>query len=128
MAACEGLIIFGGRGEPDTGVEFDAVSRFNREAMDNAMFGRNLILERLASFDNSSKFKEDLEPELDEYVQTLFIEPLGDHGYDINGDPYGKFKEMQAEMTGEEVKTENSYAENAADFMASFGEIFGKKA
>ena len=126
MAACEGLIIIGGRGEPEPQNGGSAIDRFNREAMDNAMFGRNLVLERLASFDNSGRFSNDIEPELDQFVQTLYLEPLGDNGYDVNGDPYGQFKKMQAEMTGEEVVPENSYAENAADFMASFSAIFGQ--
>ena len=68
------------------------------------------------------------EAELDAYVQTLFLEPLGERGYDVNGDPYGEFKKMQAELTGETYTPENSYAESAEDFMNSFSLIFGSRA
>ena len=101
---------------------------FNRMAMDNPVYGHNLVLERIASFDNSSRYTEDDEAELDQYVQTLFLEPLGEHGYNVNGDPYGEFKKMQAELTGETYSPENSYAESAEDFMNSFSLIFGSRA
>jgi hypothetical protein len=46
----------------------------------------------------------------------------------VNGDPYGEFKKMQAELTGETYSPENSYAESAEDFMNSFSLIFGSRA
>ena len=122
------MIVFGGRAEAVKEPGMDAVTRFNRMAMDNPMYGHNLILERLNSFDNSARFINDDEAELDAYVQTLFLEPLGERGYDVNGDPYGEFKKMQAELTGETYSPENSYAESAADFMNSFSLIFGSRA
>lgn len=122
------MIVFGGRAEAVREPGMDALTRFNRMAMDNPMYGHNLILERLASFDNSARFATDEEAELDAYVQTLFLEPLGERGYDINGDPYGEFKKMQAELTGETYSPENSYAESAEDFMNSFSLIFGSRA
>ena len=122
------MIVFGGRAEAVKEPGMDAVTRFNRMAMDNPMYGHNLILERLNSFDNSARFTNDDEAELDAYVQTLFLEPLGERGYDVNGDPYGEFKKMQAELTGETYSPENSYAESAADFMNSFSLIFGSRA
>jgi len=122
------MIVFGGRGEAVKEPGLDAVSRFNRMAMDNPMYGHNLVLERIASFDNSDRFTSDNEAELDAYVQTLFLEPLGERGYGINGDPYGEFKKMQAELTGETYTPENSYAESAEDFMNSFSLIFGSRA
>lgn len=121
------MIVFGGRADAVKEPGTDAVSRFNRMAMDNEMFGHNLVLERLASFDNSARFSSDDEEELDAYVQTLFLEPLGERGYDVNGDPYGEFKKMQAELTGEKYEPENSYAESAEDFMNSFSLIFNGK-
>lgn len=122
------MIVFGGRAEAVKEPGMDALTRFNRMAMDNPMYGHNLILERLNSFDNSARFTNDDEAELDAYVQTLFLEPLGERGYDVNGDPYGEFKKMQAELTGETYSPENSYAESAADFMNSFSLIFGSRA
>ena len=122
------MIVFGGRAEAVKEPGMDAVTRFNRMAMDNPMYGHNLILERLNSFDNSARFTNDEEAELDAYVQTLFLEPLGERGYEVNGDPYGEFKKMQAELTGETYTPENSYAESAEDFMNSFSLIFGSRA
>ena len=122
------MIVFGGRAEAVQEPGLDAVSRFNRMAMDNPVYGHNSVLERIASFDNSDRFTSDEEAELDAYVQTLFLEPLGERGYGINGDPYGEFKKMQAELTGEEYTPENSYAESAEDFMNSFSLIFGNRA
>lgn len=122
------MIVFGGRAEAVREPGLDAVSRFNHMAMDNPVYGHNFILERLASFDNSARFSTDEEAELDAYVQTLFLEPLGERGYDVNGDPYGEFKKMQAELTGETYTPENSYAESAEDFMNSFSLIFGNRA
>lgn len=122
------MIVFGGRAEAVREPGMDALTRFNRMAMDNPMYGHNLILERLASFDNSARFTNDEEAELDAYVQTLFLEPLGERGYNVNGDPYGEFKKMQAELTGETYSPENSYAESAEDFMNSFSLIFGSRA
>ena len=122
------MIVFGGRAEAVKEPGADAVTMFNRMAMDNPVYGHNLILERLNSFDNSARFSNDDEAELDAYVQTLFLEPLGEKGYDVNGDPYGEFKKMQAELTGETYSPENSYAESAEDFMNSFSLIFGSRA
>lgn len=122
------MIVFGGRAEAVKEPGADAVTMFNRMAMDNPVYGHNLVLERIASFDNSSRYTEDDEAELDQYVQTLFLEPLGEKGYDVNGDSYGDFKKMQAELTGETYSPENSYAESAEDFMNSFSLIFGSRA
>lgn len=122
------MIVFGGRADAVKEPGADAVTMFNRMAMDNPMYGHNLILERLNSFDNSARFSNDDEAELDAYVQTLFLEPLGERGYDVNGDSYGDFKKMQAELIGEEYTPENSYAESAEDFMNSFSLIFGSRA
>ena len=122
------MIVFGGRAEAVKEPGADAVTMFNRMAMDNPVYGHNLVLERIASFDNSSRYTEDDEAELDQYVQTLFLEPLGEKGYDVNGDSYGDFKKMQAELTGETYSPENSYVESAEDFMNSFSLIFGSRA
>ena len=97
------MIVFGGRADAVKEPGADAVTMFNRMAMDNPVYGHNSILERLNSFDNSARFSNDEEAELDAYVQTLFLEPLGEKGYDVNGDPYGEFKKMQAELTGDEA-------------------------
>lgn len=122
------MIVFGGRADEVKEPGADAVTMFNRMAMDNPVYGHNLVLERLNSFDNSARFSNDDEAELDAYVQTLFLEPLGERGYDVNGDSYGEFKKMQADLTGETYSPENSYAESAEDFMNSFSLIFGSRA
>lgn len=122
------MIVFGGRADATSAEpEMTVMDRFNQMALENPLFGRNAILDRLSQFDNSAMYSSDDEPELDEYVQTLFIDNLGENGYTLNGDPYGEFKKMQADMMGTEVEPEGpAYAESAADFMAAFGQVFGK--
>jgi hypothetical protein len=120
------MIVFGGRAEAVKEPGLDAVSRFNRMAMDNPVYGHNSVLERIASFDNSDRFTSDEEAELDAYVQTLFLEPLGEKGYGINGDPYGEFKKGYAgpaPESGESMYPELA-AQNAAEFISQFGKIF----
>ena len=124
------MIVFGGRSEgysPEP--ELSVLDRFNQMAMENPMFGRNAVLSRLSEFDNSGMYSTDEEPELDEYVQTLFLDNLGENGYDLNGDSYGEFKKMQGEMTGTPTEEESpTYAQSAAEFMSNFGKVFGKLA
>lgn len=108
------------RGEP-------AISRFNRMAMDDPMYGHNDVLDTVSHFDNSRYFSLcDDEPELDEYTQTLFLDNLGDNGYEVDGNPYGEFKK---EYAGPAPETNvpmypELAAENAADFISQFGKIF----
>lgn len=126
----EGMVMrFGGRGDSPDNVQPSAIDAFCRMAMDNSVFGHNAILERLSRFDNSAMFSAvDDEPELDEYVQTLFLDNLGDHGYDVNGDPYGEFKKMQGELSGEPAEREAAAvpAQSAMEFMNAFGKIFAR--
>ena len=118
------MIVFGGRAEANDPERVDAVTRFNRMAVDDPRYGHNMILDRIASFDNSARFTTDEEEELDKYVQTLFLEPLGNRGYDLNGECYGDYQKEQAASAGLEYQEENCYAENAADFLNSFGMLF----
>lgn len=125
---CGLVMMFGGRGEAPEETA-SAVDMYNRMAMDNTQFGHNLVLDRLSKFDNSSRYSFDEEPELDAYVQTLFVDSLGDHGYDVNGDPYGDFKKMQGNLTGESPAPEPIEADlsSALAFMNSFGKVFAKR-
>lgn len=127
-----GLIMVDGKGWNDEPPQESAVDRFNRMAMDNPTFGRNLVLERLSKFNNASYYKlaED-EPDLDCYSQTIYLD--GDGVTDSEtGDAYGEFKKMQGELTGNTGEPMNgcTYPElaaaSAADFIAQFGKIFAE--
>lgn len=108
------------KGEP-------AISRFNRMAMDDPVYGHNSILDTMSKFDNSQYYRVvDDEPELDDYVQTLFLDGTGEHAYDVDGDPYGEFKKEYsgpAPEAGESMYPE-LVARDAADFISQFGKIF----
>ena len=128
-----GLIMVDGRGWNDDVPPESAVDRFNRMAMDNPTFGRNLVLERLSKFNNASYYKlADDEPELDCYSQTLYVN--GDGVTDsATGDAYGEFKKMQEDLSGNpgaDSSTGCAYPElaaaSAADFIAQFGKIFAE--
>jgi hypothetical protein len=126
-----GLFMVDGPGWNDTGLPaVPAIDRFNRMAMDDPMYGHNDILERMSKFDNSRYYAmgED-DPELDEYVQTLFLDGMGDHACSVDGDPYGEFKKDfsgPAPDAGESMYPELAAA-NAADFISQFGKIFAGK-
>ena len=125
-----GLYRVDGRGYNDTAPTESAVDRFNRWAMDNPIYGKNDVLERMSHFNNSSFFSVPDEPELDEYSQTLYLGGPVEH--DIDGDPYAEFKRMQTDLVGEtpdEQQTAETFypelaSQNAAEFIAQFGKIF----
>lgn len=123
-----GLVMVDGPGWDSSPLEGEpAISRFNRMAMDDPMYGHNDILDTMSKFDNSRFYMlQDEEPELDEFVQTLWLDGVEDHGYNVDGDPYGEFKK---EYSGPTPETgENMYpelaAQNAAEFISQFGKIF----
>ena len=124
-----GLVMVDGRGWTDDLPPESAIDRFNRMAMDNPIYGHNDVLDRMSRFDTSKYYApppvED-DPELDQYVQTLFLDGLGENGYDIDGDPYGEFKKEYSGPAPE--ANESMYPEldaaNAADFISQFGKIF----
>lgn len=108
------------KGEP-------AISRFNRMAMDDPMYGHNSILDTMSKFDNSRYYAmQDNEPELDEFVQTLFLDGADEHIYEVDGDPYGEFKKNYsgpAPEAGVSMYPELA-ARDAAEFVSRFGKIF----
>ena len=123
-----GLYMAEGRGWDDAGMDsVPAIDRFNRRAVDDPVYGHNDILARINEFDNSRYYGVvDTEPELDQYVQTLYLDNFGDNGYSVDGDPYGDFKKEYsgpAPDAGESMYPEVA-AQNAADFIKQFGQIF----
>lgn len=123
-----GLMLVDGPGWSSSSVEAEpAIDRFNRMALDNPVYGRNSILERMSKFDNSKFYMlVDNEPELDEFVQTLFLDNLGENGYEVDGDPYGEFKKVYsgpAPEAGESMYPELA-ARDAAEFISQVGKIF----
>jgi hypothetical protein len=123
-----GLVMVDGPGWDSSPLEGEpAISRFNRMAMDNPIYGHNDILDTMSKFDNSKFYAiQDDEPELDEFVQTLWLDGVEDHGYNVDGDPYGEFKkgyDGPAPETGESMYPELA-AQNAAEFISQFGKIF----
>lgn len=125
-----GLFMVDGPGWDAPVIKESALDRFNRMAMDNPMYGHNKILDTMSRFDNSNYFQmHDEDEELDKYVQTLFIDDVGEHGYDVDGDPYGEFKKEYngpAPEVGETMYPEVA-AQNAAAFLAQFGKLFAGK-
>ena len=123
-----GLVMAEGRGWDDVGLDsVPAIDRFNRMAVDNPVYGHNDILARIGEFDNSRYYSAvDNEPELDAYVQTLYLDNFGENGYSVDGDPYGEFKKGYAgpaPEAGERMYPEVA-AQNAAEFIQKFGQIF----
>ena len=123
-----GLVMVDGPGWDSGPIEGEpAISRFNRMAMDNPVYGHNDILDRMSKFDTSGYYAiQDEEPELDEFVQTLWLDGVEDHGYSVDGDPYGEFKKGYAGVApeaGESMYPEIA-AQNAAEFISQFGKIF----
>lgn len=99
--AAPGMIAWGrGYGEEPVTDEPSALDMMNMAMMMNDPYtgGRNLVLSRVNDFDlrNADRFTEDLEPELDEYTQTLFIDDMGPEAYTINGEnPYRALERIQ---------------------------------
>ena len=71
------MICLGRQYDDDLPFEVDAVTRFNDNArLHDPYQGHNLVLDRIHQFDSRRpEYEPDLEPELDEYVQTLFLAP-----------------------------------------------------
>ena len=79
-----------GRGYGETGTGGNAVDEFNdRMMMRDPYTGRtNPIMARLHQFaeNNASKYSVDTEPELDKYVDTLFLGDMGPEAFTVNGE------------------------------------------
>ena len=99
--AVPGMMAWGrGYGEEPVSDEPSALDLMNMSMMMNDPYtgGRNLVLSRVNDFDlrNADRYTEDMEPELDEYTQTLFIDDMGPEAYTINGEnPYRALERIQ---------------------------------
>jgi hypothetical protein len=86
----------------------------------------------MSRFDNSNYFQmHDEDEELDQYVQTLFLDDVGEHGYDVDGDPYGEFKKEYdgpAPEVGETMYPEVAAQNAAAHTVQSNLEVVVEKA
>ena len=95
-----------GRGYGESGAGSNAVNEFNtRMMMRDPYTGQtNIIMARLNQFaeNNASKYSVDTEPELDKYVDTLFLGDMGPEAFTVNGDknPYRLLEQIRA---GEDV-------------------------
>ena len=125
-----GLYMAEGRAWDSPLIKESAIDRFNAMAMDNPVYGHNSVLDTMSRFDTSGYYNlHDDDDELDQYVNTLFLDDVGEHSYDVDGDPYGEFKSQYsgaAPEVGESMYPEVA-AQNAADFLAQFGKIFAGK-
>jgi len=123
-----GLVMVDGPGWDAPVLKEPAISRYNRMAIDDPRFGHNDILDTISRFDNSRYYaiQDDDDDELDEFVRTLYLDDVGENGYNVDGDPYGQFKK---EFDGVAPEPDQPMypelaAQNAADFIAQFGKIF----
>lgn len=95
-----------GRGYGESGAGSNAVNEFNtRMMMRDPYTGQtNPIMARLNQFaeNNAGKYSVDTEPELDKYVDTLFLGDMGPDAFTVNGDknPYRLLEQIRA---GEDV-------------------------
>lgn len=94
-----------GYGEGSNPMDTSVISRYNNLVARNDPYtGQvNPVLSRLQQFEanNASKYTVDPDPELDKYVDTLFIEDMGPEAFTVNGEnPYRVLDKIRA---GEEV-------------------------
>ena len=95
-----------GRGYGESGAGSNAVNEFNNRMMmrDPYTGQTNPIMARLNQFaeNNAGKYSVDTEPELDKYVDTLFLGDMGPDAFTVNGDknPYRLLEQIRA---GEDV-------------------------
>lgn len=136
-AAAPSMIVFGrGYGDDNSFSESSATERYNAMV---SMFdpfrdgASNPILSTIAQFERNRdyEFQEDLEPELDEYVQTLFLtdEELNNDSYTVNGDtnPYALLDKLN-EVVPQPVVKASAEPETEPgindDFLLNFGKVF----
>ena len=95
-----------GRGYGESGAGSNAVNEFNNRMMmrDPYTGQTNPIMAKLNQFaeNNAGKYSVDTEPELDKYVDTLFLGDMGPEAFTVNGDknPYRLLEQIRA---GEDV-------------------------
>ena len=101
-----GVLLFGrGYGETPSIGSVDATTRFNQMATmsDPYSGGINPVMARVANFSrqNAPRYSVDPNPELDAFVDTLFVTDMGPEAFTINGEnPYRLLEKIQA---GEDV-------------------------
>lgn len=94
-----------GYGENSNPMDMSVVDRFNRlvERNDPYTGQINPVMSRVNQFNanNASKFSVDTEPELDKYVDTVFIDDMGPESFTVNGqNPYRLLEKIRS---GDEV-------------------------
>jgi hypothetical protein len=94
-----------GYGEHSNPMDTSVISRFNSLVTRNDPYTGNLnpVLARIQEFDNrnASKYSVDPNPELDKYVDTVFVGDMGPEAFTINGEnPYRVLDKIRA---GEDV-------------------------
>ena len=100
------MICFGrGYGENSNPMDTSVIARFNSMAARNDPYtGQiNPVLSRTQQFEfnNASKYKADPNPELDKYVDTVFLGDMGPEAFTVNGEnPYRVLDKIRA---GEDV-------------------------
>lgn len=101
-----GVLLFGrGYGETPGIGSVDATTRFNQMATmsDPYSGGINPVMARVANFSrqNAPRYSVDPNPELDEFVDTLFVTDMGPEAFTLNGEnPYRLLEKIQS---GEDV-------------------------
>lgn len=94
-----------GYGENSNPMDTSVIARFNSLAARNDPYtgGINPVLARTQQFEfnNASKYSVDPNPELDKYVDTVFVDDMGPEAFTVNGEnPYRVLDKIRA---GEEV-------------------------
>ncbi len=128
-----------GRGYGETASPFgvDATTRYNSFVTRTDPYtGRtNPVLARVAGFEanNAGKYRPDPNPELDEFVDTLFLDDMGPEGSFINGENTYKVIEsipsrevasapqMPAPKKVDDVNEKEAIDDGFLDFASMFG-------
>lgn len=94
-----------GYGENTNAMDTSVINRFNNLVARNDPYTgmANPVLSRIQQFNdnNASKYSVDPDPELDKYVDTVFVDDMGPEAFTINGEnPYRVLDKIRA---GEDV-------------------------
>lgn len=141
-AAAPSMMAFGRAYDTPASDGPSVIDRFNAMACANDPFigGTNMVLARLQEFErnNASKYGVDEDPELDDYVKTLFVteDDLGPESFLINGENPYRVAEKVAD--GDPIDLQKSEpvghsADNGTEpeiddgFLSAFGNMFADK-
>lgn len=126
--AAPNMICFGRQYDDQVDDGPSVIERFNDMVRRNDPYGggTNLVLDRIAHFNHDySAFQADTEPELDQYVQTLFLEDFDVESGDQN--PYNVLNALNEDkpvlVSQPPSHIESRPGENDA-FLAAFGQVF----